>query len=227
MVFAGPHVAGSHLEGAHALAPTYLDAQLAGDRAAALRVVLEGAEHGVPVRDLQLGVIQAAQREIGRLWQENRINVAQEHLATSISQVVMARLYEHIPRETANGRTAVVGCIEGEHHDLGARMGADFLEMAGFDVRFLGGNVPTRSLAEMVGDTKPDLVGLSVAMTYNVPTLVDAVSAIRKVAGDRFPILVGGHVLAWAPELEKQIGVVAFGTSADAIVAKCRQELGW
>lgn len=218
--------AGFHLEGAHDLAQPYLEAQLAGDRSAALRVVLEGAARGVPVRDLHLGVIQVAQREIGRLWQENRINVAQEHLATSISQLVLARLYEHIPREPANGKLAVVACIEGEHHDLGARMGADFLEMAGFDVRFLGANVPIEALTELVKELAPDLVGLSVAMTYSVPTLVRTVASLRAVAGERLPILVGGHVLAWAPELEAQLGVVAIGTNADAIVAHCRRELG-
>lgn len=216
---------GSHLDGAHPLARPYLEAQLAGDRAAALRVVLDGAAAGVPVRDLHLRVIQPAQREIGRLWQENRISVAQEHLATSISQVVIARLYEQLPRERTNGRSAIVACVEGEHHDLGARMGADFLEMAGFEVKYLGANVPTKDLALMVRVARPHLVGLSIAMTFNVPSLVAAVTALRAVSA-KLPIMVGGNALAWAPELGSSLGVIAFGTSADSVVARCREEMG-
>jgi len=214
------------LAAAHALAPRYLESQLAGDRSSAVRLVMdEGVRGGVAVRELHLGVLQPAQREIGRLWQENRISVAQEHLATGITQLVLAKLYEHIPRESANGKVAIVACVEGEHHDLGARMGADFLEMAGFDVQYLGANVPTKDLVAMVGDTKPDLLGLSVAMTFHVPELVRAVAAVR-VANESLPVVVGGHVLAWAPELEQQLGVIAFDTCADRIVTRCRKELG-
>ncbi|HET7402993.1 MAG TPA: B12-binding domain-containing protein, partial [Usitatibacter sp.] len=68
--------------GAHALGHLfgrYLEAQLSGDRREAVRLVLEeGIGEGHSVRTLQAGVVQAAQREIGRLWQQNRISIAQE-----------------------------------------------------------------------------------------------------------------------------------------------------
>src|SRR5690349_3730573 len=79
------------------LVKRYVEAQLAGDRDAAIRLLMEeGLEKGVSVAELQLDVIQRAQREIGRLWQENKISVAQEHLATAISQLVLAHLYRHL-----------------------------------------------------------------------------------------------------------------------------------
>jgi methanogenic corrinoid protein MtbC1 len=210
----------------HPLLRAYVAAQLAGDRTEAVRIVVDAARGGASVPDLQLGVIQAAQREIGQLWEENKINVAQEHLATGISQLALACLYDLITRERTNGKRAIVACVEGEHHDLGARMGADFLEMAGFDVHYLGANVPTKDLVEMIVANRPDLVGLSVAMSFNVPNLVAAVTAIREAVGDAFPILVGGQVLAWAPELEERLGVLAFGDDAAVMVTKCREGLG-
>lgn len=110
----------------------YLAAQLAGDAREALRLALEqGNKRGTSVAALQLKMIAPAQREIGRLWQENCISVAQEHLATSISQLVMTHLYTHLPRGTANGRLALVARAEGETYEVGARLGADFMEMAG------------------------------------------------------------------------------------------------
>jgi methanogenic corrinoid protein MtbC1 len=204
----------------------YLDAQLSGDRAAALRLVIDdGLGGGVAVPDLHLGVVQPAQREIGRLWQENRISVAQEHLATAISQLVVSHLYRSMPREPHNGRLALVACVEGELHDMGGRMGADFLEMAGFDVRFLGADVPTPSLLEMIDTERPDVVGLSVAMTYHLPSLIKAVQAIRAAHGRELPILVGGHVAAWAPGLQRALDVQVVGTNADELVLGCRELL--
>ena len=59
----------------------YLEAQLAGDRRTAARVVIdEGLGAGHSVHALHAGVLQAAQREIGRLWQQNRISIAEEHM---------------------------------------------------------------------------------------------------------------------------------------------------
>lgn len=211
-------------EALDALAKRYLAAQLAGDRREAVRVVVDdGLRRGIAVPDLHLGVIEAAQREVGRLWQENRISVADEHLATSISQLVLSVLYEHLPRQASIGRQAVVACVEGELHDMGGRIGADFLEMAGFDVRFLGANVPTDALVRAVTERDVDLVGLSATMSYHVPALERAIEAVRAARGPTFPILVGGHVVAWAPELRSKLGVSVFGGRADDLVAAARQ----
>ena len=65
----------------------YLQAQLVGDRRGAIQVLVEeGLKKGASITQLQLEVIQEAQREIGQLWQEDRISVAEVHMATAISQ---------------------------------------------------------------------------------------------------------------------------------------------
>lgn len=180
-----------------ALARRYLSAQLAGDRREALRLIdEEGLRAGATVTGLQLRVIRPAQYEIGRLWQENVISVAQEHLATAISQLALAQLYQHLPRGAGNGRRVLVACVEGEQHDLGARMTADHLEMAGFDVRLLGANVPAASLGLMVRRDPPHLVALSATMPRHLPRVVEAINAVCEAGGGQVPIAVGGHAFA-------------------------------
>ena len=175
----------------------FVAAQLAGDQREALRVVVDdGLEAGVPVRDIVLDVLQPAQYEIGRLWQENRISVAQEHLATAITQLVMAHLYPHLPRAAATGKRALVACVEGELHDMGARVTADFLEMSGYEVRYLGASVPTESLVAMVERERPDLLALSTTIPTHVPALQDAVRRVCAATHGRLPIMVGGGALA-------------------------------
>ncbi|HEX6244999.1 MAG TPA: B12-binding domain-containing protein, partial [Polyangiales bacterium] len=119
----------------------YLSALLHGERRAALQLLVErGVRRGVSIEDLHSAVIQECQREIGRLWQENVISIAQEHQATAISQLVLAHLYDLSPRAADNHKRVVVACVEGEMHDFPSRLVADALDLAGFDVRYLGAN---------------------------------------------------------------------------------------
>ena len=205
----------------------YLAAQLAGDRRAALRVVVdEGLGGGVPVPTLYLDVVQAAQYRIGELWQGNRITVAQEHLATAISQVALAELYRVLPCQPPHGRRALVACVGGELHELGTRITADFFEMAGFDVRYLGASVPTDSLVAMVREDPPDLLVLSVTMSFHLDALHEAVRRTREAVGDRLHLALGGQAFTWAPALVGQLGAEVYGRDARESVALARQLLG-
>ena len=209
------------------LADRYLAAQLAGDRRAALRVAVEdGIERGLPIPDLYLAVIQPAQYRIGQLWQDNQITVAQEHLATAISQLALAQVYPALPRDPSNGKRALVACVAGELHDLGARMTADFFEMAGFGVRYLGADVPTDSLVAMAREDPPDLLVLSVTMSFHLDTLRDAVRRLRETLGHRSRLAVGGHAFTWAPGLESRLGADVYGRDARESVGLARRVLG-
>jgi methanogenic corrinoid protein MtbC1 len=204
----------------------YLAVQLTGDRREALRLLVdEGLLRGIPVQDIHLKIIQPAQYEIGRLWQENRISVAQEHLATAISQLALSHLYRHLPRDPSNGKVVMLSCVEGELHEIGARMASDFLEMAGFGVRFLGANVPTSHLVRMVREQTPDLLALSVTMTYHLPALRSALEQVR-AAAPRLPIAVGGLAFNWAPGLEKELNATSHGKDARELVASACRILG-
>jgi MerR family transcriptional regulator, light-induced transcriptional regulator len=180
--------------------------QLAGERGAARQLVLDGGlAAGVPLADVYVGVLQPAQYRIGELWQRNQINAAREHLATAISASVMAELVAATPHALGSGSCVLVACVEGELHDLGARMVADLLEVDGIGVRFLGANVPTDSLLSIVEEEQPLLVVLSMTMPERLMQLRQAVAGIRRVHGPRLPVFVGGQALAWVPDLGRLV----------------------
>ena len=211
---------------AHPLLDRYLAAQLAGDRREAVRLVLvEGLGGGVPVEVLQRDVVQSAQREIGRLWQQNRISIAQEHMATAISHVVLARLFEEAVPAEPLGRKVLVACVEGELHEFPARLVADFLDLGGFEVRYLGASVPLHDLMGMIAQEKPDVLALSVTMSFNAAALRAAVERVRS-EHPTLPILVGGHALAWEPDLASDQAVHTCGPEASCVVDTVRKLLG-
>ncbi|HEX2639618.1 MAG TPA: B12-binding domain-containing protein, partial [Pyrinomonadaceae bacterium] len=111
------------------MAADYLRSLLRGDRHAASRLILDAVESGTPVRDIYLHVFQQVQHEIGRLWQENRLSVAQEHYCTAATQMIMSQLYPYIFASDKNGKTLVATCTSGDLHEIGVRMVSDFFEM--------------------------------------------------------------------------------------------------
>ena len=201
----------------------YLAAQLAGDRHEALRLVLEdGLGRGMSVEDLQAGVVQAAQLELGQLWQDNRISIADEHMATAISHVVLSRLFEKAPLAGRYGHRVVVACVQGEMHDFPARLVADYLDIAGFHVRYLGANVPLDDLAAMLCDVRPDLLALSVTMTFNMASFANTVRRVRaEMPG--LPIMAGGNAIQWEPEVVKAFRVETCDPDSRSLVAAARR----
>ena len=182
-------------------------------------------DDGLSVGDVYRDIIEPAQQEIGHRWQRNEISVAQEHLATAISQLVVANIYTRVPRSSANHKFVLVACVPGELHELGARIASDFLEMAGFSVHFLGADVPADSLAAMALARRPDLVVLSVVTPRAAAGLRDAVAQLRAAAGGTLPILVGGLAAEDVPDLPDG-GVTYVGGDARALTARARVLLG-
>lgn len=200
-----------------ALADRFVVAQLAGDRREAYRLVVEeGLSRGACVVDVQSKVIRVAQDRIGTLWETNQISVAQEHLATGISQVVMARLYDYESPPARNGKRIAMACVEGEQHDMPARLVADYLDYNGFTVRYFGASVPPRHLVAELAREPVDLCALSATMTFHAPALREAVAAIRG-ALPALPIVVGGRAAA-IHGLVESLGVTAAPSDPDALV---------
>ena len=106
----------------------YLQQQLRGDRRAALQFIETALSGGASVNEVRCLVIQAAQREIGRLWLEDRITIAQEHMATAISQLALAHLFQRDEFRDRVNKKILIACVPGEHHEFPARLLADALK---------------------------------------------------------------------------------------------------
>ena len=200
------------------LAMRYLGAVIGADRRAASQMILQAVDEGMPVSEVNLEVLQPVQKELGRLWQTNRITVAQEHYATAVTQMVMSQLYAHIFSNQKNGRTMVAACVGGELHEIGMRMVADFFEMRGWDTHYIGANTPVNDIVETVALTRADVLALSVTMGSHVVQISEVIDALRadsRTAGTK--VIVGGYPFILAPELWRRVG--ADGSAGDAAAA--------
>jgi methanogenic corrinoid protein MtbC1 len=207
------------------LADAYVGELLGGYRQAAARLLFDAAGRGEPIRELYLRVLQPALREIGRLWQLNSITSAQEHFCSAATQVLMSQLVSQARTEERCGRSVVVVCVSGDRHEVGARMVADFFEMAGWDAYFCGANTPHAAAVKAVVDRAADVLAISATMGYRVHAVQDLITAARAEPGCAgLRILVGGHPFNVDQALWRTVG--ADGTAADAEGAVARAA-GW
>ena len=202
------------------LAQKYLKALLQGERHRASRLILEAVDAGAKVKDIYLEVFQPSQLEIGRLWQMNLINVAQEHYCSASTQLIMSQLYPYIFATEKMGKKLVATCVSGELHEIGIRMVSDFFEMEGWDTYYLGANTPLESVLKIIVDQNPDLVCLSATMTFHVGQVAQIIARIRELKDgqQRLAIMVGGYPFNVAPGLWKKIDADAGARDAQEAV---------
>jgi methylmalonyl-CoA mutase cobalamin-binding domain/chain len=223
-----PSTTPSLLDAGQRLSPlvqAYVHSMLGGYRQAAGRLVFDAADRGEPVQQLYLQVFQPALREVGRLWQMKKISVAQEHFCSAATQIVMSQLLLRVPAAKRFGRV-VVACVSGDLHDLGARMVADFLEMAGWETYFCGANTPHAAVVQSVVARTADVLAVSASMgchLHAVQELIETVRADRRCASVR--VVVGGYPFTIDPALWRTVGADGTAPDADAAVALARQWL--
>ncbi|MFO1456372.1 MAG: cobalamin-dependent protein [Steroidobacteraceae bacterium] len=184
---------------------SYLQSVLRGDRRLALEIVDAALAGGLAIDVIQEDIVRESQRRIGALWERNVISVAEEHMATAITRQVLTHLHEGAIPAVVKDERVLVACVEGELHDMPARMVADVLELAGYDVRFLGANVPAQSLPGMLAQFRPDVLALSVTVAPNLRALATTI----RLALEQLPSLlfaVGGRAVSVAGQLPQVKG---------------------
>ncbi|MCA9296270.1 MAG: cobalamin-dependent protein, partial [Phycisphaerales bacterium] len=197
----------------------YLEALLDGDQHSAEALILGAADAGMPIETLYEDVLRIAQREIGLMWHHNEITVADEHFATATTDIILSRLRKYFPPFTPRGRLLVATTVGGDLHALGVRMVADFFEMDGWNVYYLGANTPREDIIDITRHRDADLLALSAASVLHVRELAEVIDAIRQHDElDGVRILVGGPVFSLVPDLWRQLGADGSArTGAEAV----------
>jgi methanogenic corrinoid protein MtbC1 len=195
----------------------YLDRLVAADEPGAVAVTVQAVDGGLDPEVVLLDVVAGAQRAIGERWASGEWTVVQEHVATHISERVVAAIARHTPppRPTGIG-TIAVACLDGEWHGLPARLLAEILARHGWRVEFLGTSVPAAALASHLHRGGPDVVAVSSSLPSRLPAARQMVEACR-ATGTR--VLAGGPAFGADGRWARAVGADGWAPDARSAVA--------
>lgn len=194
-------------------AQEYLQYLLKGNRTKATQFILDLVEKGESIKHVYIEIFQKSQYEIGRLWEKNKVSVAQEHFCTASTQMIMGMLYPKIFSDFKNDNTVIATCVGSELHELGVRMVADFLEMDGWNSYYIGANAPVQAIMDALEENDADLLAISVTLAPHAQRAKELITLVREKYPD-LAIMVGGYPFIQDPELWRKIGADGYAKSA-------------
>ncbi|MCA9979310.1 MAG: MerR family transcriptional regulator [Anaerolineales bacterium] len=166
-----------------------------------------------PIETVCYEVLQRGLSEVGMGWYEGEISVQQEHFASALAIRRLETLVSSTPPPTRNGRILAT-CPPEERHTFGLLLLTLFLRRSGWDVVYLGGNVPTDRLSATVAAAKPHLVILSAQTLYTAATMLPMSLLLQR---ERIASAYGGAVFNQLPVLRAHMPGYYLGTTIENV----------
>jgi methanogenic corrinoid protein MtbC1 len=130
--------------------------------------------------------------KVGELWHDGSMRPAHEHLATAVIRSFVANITEAYHPEP-NAPRAIVTTPAGQWHELGALVATATAAAQGWQVTYLGPNLPADDIAAAVSQTGACIVALSIVYPGDDPNVGHELRKLRRALGDRVQIVVGGR----------------------------------
>ena len=142
------------------------------------------------------GPLMAGMSEVGRLFNDNQLIVAEVLQSAGVMKAAVAHLEQYMEKadSSAGKGKLVLATVKGDVHDIGKNLVDIILSNNGYKVVDLGIKVTPAQLIEAIRAEQPDFVGLSGLLVKSAQQMVLTAQDF-KAAGIDIPILVGGAAL--------------------------------
>jgi 5-methyltetrahydrofolate--homocysteine methyltransferase len=156
---------------------------------------LKRAEGASPL-DIINGPLMAGMNEVGRLFNNNELIVAEVLQSAEAMKAAVNHLEQFMEKSESSARGKVVlATVKGDVHDIGKNLVEIILSNNGYQVVNLGIKVPPDELIKAWREHKPDAIGLSGLLVKSTQQMVTTGGDFRE-AGIQIPLLVGGAALS-------------------------------
>jgi methanogenic corrinoid protein MtbC1 len=138
---------------------------------------------------------------IGQQWYEGSASVQQEHFASALAMRRLHTLLSAAPPPTRRERI-IVACPPQEDHTFAPLLIALMLRYRGWDVIYLGADVPVERLESTLDTIRPNLILLTAQQLYTAASLLDIANFLRE---QKVTVAFGGLIFNILPDLHKRI----------------------
>jgi 5-methyltetrahydrofolate--homocysteine methyltransferase len=170
--------------------------------------IIEGTKDGlIPDLDLKLkegvspldiinGPLMVGMGEVGRLFNNNELIVAEVLQSAEAMKAAVNHLEQFMQKAESSTRGKIVlATVKGDVHDIGKNLVEIILSNNGYRVVNLGIKVPPEELIKAFQQHKPDAIGLSGLLVKSAQQMVITAGDLKD-AGVHVPLLVGGAALS-------------------------------
>jgi 5-methyltetrahydrofolate--homocysteine methyltransferase len=152
-------------------------------------------KEGVAPLDIINGPLMAGMDEVGRLFANNELIVAEVLQSAEAMKAAVAHLEPFMEKTAAASKgKLLLATVKGDVHDIGKNLVEIILANNGYEVVNLGIKVAPETLIAAVKEQKPDFIGLSGLLVKSAQQMVVTAEDL-KAAGVDVPMLVGGAAL--------------------------------
>lgn len=166
------------------------------EEAKALELTRKYLDEGVdPV--LIYGAFQNSLEEIGQRFEQEIYFIPELILSgkmmESASEIIKPYMKNTGSEKSKKHGRILIATVEGDIHDIGKNIVVMMMDIAGFEIKDMGVDVPTDQIVAEVKAYQPDILGLSGLLTLAFDPMKDVVDGL--VAGglrDQTKVIIGG-----------------------------------
>jgi methanogenic corrinoid protein MtbC1 len=148
-----------------------------------------------------LEVLTKGLSQLGQGWYLGNVTVQQEHFASELAMRRVEALLDTTPASSRVNRL-LVAAPPGEEHDFNLLLLTLLLRRQGWDVVYLGSNVPLQYLDDTIATVHPHLV-ISSAQQLHTAAALSGVAQRLSIA--TIPLAFGGRIFNVLPALREHI----------------------
>jgi DNA-binding transcriptional MerR regulator len=148
-----------------------------------------------------LDLLREGIAQIGQGWYAGDVTVQQEHFASALAMRRIEALLLAAPPPTRPGRI-LAACPPEEEHSFGLLLLTYLLRRRGWQVLYLGANVPIAQLEEVVSTAKPSL---AISTALQLPTAATMLEMALFLQREGVPLAFGGRIFNRLPTLHTRI----------------------
>ncbi len=146
--------------------------------------------------DIINGPLMAGMAEVGRLFNDNQLIVAEVLQSAEAMKAAVAHLQQYLEKgESSSKGKMLLATVKGDVHDIGKNLVEIILSNNGFEVVNLGIKVGSETLIEAARREQPDFIGLSGLLVKSALQMVTTAADLKE-AGINVPLMVGGAALS-------------------------------
>ena len=177
----------------------WIDACKAFDRGQA-EAVLAQAFSLFPPETVCVEVMQKGMATVGDGWYEGEATIQQEHFTSALAAQKLETLIAATAPPTRPERI-IAATAPGDFHTFSPMLLTFMLRRRGFDVIYLGANVPAKELRETIEQLNPSILVFSAQLLHTAASLLEVSRAIDL---DQVMLAYGGTAFNYSAELRRR-----------------------